>query len=246
MKIIIVMLAMLQLPVCGQAADVPRAQLEAVLADALAQKLAAEGVGIVLDRNLPALTGEGGVTVATLDVDPARQGFTATLRIGSTEQVVTGRYSRQIQALVPVRDLTSGEVIAEADLDWLLVDEKALSARVAAEPEQLVDMEVRRPLKAGKLVLARDVRAPLLIHKGDTVTVRLETPTLNLSMQGRALGDAGMNETIRVLNLSSKKTIEGIVTSAQTVAIAPPMGTPMGTPMGKRATVALDMPRVVR
>ena len=237
MKKILILAAFLLLPTFGQAADVTRAEMEAALTAALVQKLAAEGVSIALDRTPPMLAREGDLAVATLDVDPGRGGFTATLRSGTAEQTVTGRYSRQVQALAPLRDLTPGETIAEADLDWILVDEKTLNARVAAEPEQLVDMEVRRPLKAQKLVLLRDVRAPILIHKGDMVTVQLQTPELNLSMQGRAINDAGMGETVRVLHLSSRKTIEGVVTGAQTVAVAPPMGAAVAVARTMRGVV---------
>jgi flagella basal body P-ring formation protein FlgA len=224
MKKIVMLLALVLLPVLSQAAEVTRAQMENALATALAEKLAAEGVSVILDRSIPVLSGAGDVTVQDLAVDPARGGFTATLHSGDAAQEVTGRYSRQVQTLVPVRPLSPGETIAEADLDWMLVDEKALNNRTATEPEQLVDMEVRRPLKAGKLILLRDVRAPRLIRKGDMVVVQLATPALHLAMQGRAMADAGMGESVRVMNLASKKTIEGVVTGPQTVAIAPPVG----------------------
>lgn len=224
MKRILILVALLLLPLTGRAAGVTRAEMEAKLAGALAAKLAAEGVTVTLDRSVAALAGDGALEVDDLAVDPARGGFTATLRSGGAEQTVTGRYSRQVQVLVPVRDISPGETIAEEDLDWLPVDEKALNPRIATEPEQLVDMEVRRPLKAGRLILARDVRAPRLIRKGDLVTVRLQTHELNLSMQGRAMADAGMGETVRVLNLASRKTIEGVVTGAQMVEVAAPVG----------------------
>jgi flagella basal body P-ring formation protein FlgA len=235
----ILLLALLLLPLRGEAAEVSRAQMEALLAEALATKLSADGVSVALDRTTVPLAGDGAAAVAALEVDPARQAFTATVRAGTAEQTVIGRYNRQVQALAPMRDLTPGEVIAEEDLDWYLVDEKALSARIATEPEQLVGMEVRRPLKAQKLVLNRDLRAPRLMRKGDQVVVRLNAPGLDLSMQGRAMNDAGMGETVRVLNLSSKKTIEGIVIGPQTVGIAAPMTTPA-------TAAALDAQPVIR
>jgi flagella basal body P-ring formation protein FlgA len=200
-------------------ASYPRSAQESALTTALASTLAADSVAVFPERALGVLEGDGPLAVATLDVDANRQTFTATLKAGVTEQVVTGRFSHLVQVAVPVRDLVPGDVIAAEDLAWLGVDEKAVNSRILAEPEQLVGLEVRRPLRADKLVLARDVRAPRLIAKGDLVTVALQTPVMNLTLQGRALNDAGMHEPVRVLNLSSKKTIDGVVSGPRAVTI---------------------------
>ena len=66
---------------------------------------------------------------------------------------------------------------------------------------------------------ARDVSAPRLVTRGSLVTIKVETPYMMVTAQGRALQDGAMGDTVRVTNTQSNRTIEGIVASAGVVRI---------------------------
>lgn len=128
-----------------------------------------------------------------------------------------------IDVPVPARNILPGEKITEDDLTWVAIDARAMNTRVIGEMDQLVGMEARRPLRANRMVLIRDVRTPRLIQKGEIVTVRLQTPVMALAMQGRALSDGGVDEVVRILNPISKKIVDGTVVAPGVVEVAMPM-----------------------
>ena len=60
-----------------------------------------------------------------------------------------------------------------------------------------------------------------------TVTIVLQTDAMTLTAQGRASEDGAKGDTIRVVNLRSKKTIEAVVSGADQVTIHPGLHIPV-------------------
>jgi len=69
-------------------------------------------------------------------------------------------------------------------------------------------------LRAGQPVRADDVRKPVLVAKGQTITMIFAAPGLTLTATGRAMSEGGMGETVTVLNPVSYRQITGVVTGA--------------------------------
>src|SRR5690606_30253987 len=100
---------------------------------------------------------------------------------------------------VPVlnRPVAAGEVIGEADLEWLAVRGDRIDRNAATVAEQLVGMTPVRGLKAGRTIKLREVRAPVLVAKGALVTMTVRAPGLLLSATGRALDDGAEGDYVR-------------------------------------------------
>ncbi len=64
-----------------------------------------------------------------------------------------------------------------------------------------------------------DVRAPLLVRKGDFVTMIYDTPAMRLTATGRALTNGSKGDSVRVLNTSTNKTIEAIADGPNEVLV---------------------------
>jgi flagella basal body P-ring formation protein FlgA len=64
-----------------------------------------------------------------------------------------------------------------------------------------------------------DVRPPTLVTRNATVTIILQTGTLQLSAQGRATEDGARGDTIRIVNTQSNRTIEATVVAPDTVLV---------------------------
>ncbi|RMD62393.1 MAG: flagella basal body P-ring formation protein FlgA, partial [Alphaproteobacteria bacterium] len=73
----------------------------------------------------------------------------------------------------------------------------------------------------GATVLASDLREPVVVAKNSLVTIRLETPRMVLSAQGRAIEAGGSGDVIRVMNTASNKIIHARVVNAGLVRIEP-------------------------
>jgi flagella basal body P-ring formation protein FlgA len=76
---------------------------------------------------------------------------------------------------------------------------------------ELLGREVSRTIYAGQPIAAKDTRAPRLVKRNQLVTLKYMKGPLEITLTGRALGEAGLNERVPVLNLESRQTVEGIV-----------------------------------
>ena len=99
-----------------------------------------------------------------------------------------------------------------------------MNNRVVMEKDKLIGMETKRSLSAQRPLSESDVTAPTIIKKGDLIAMKVSTSYMQLNVQGRALEDGAMGDSIRALNLTSKKTIEGVVVSAGTVEVPTSLG----------------------
>ena len=77
-------------------------------------------------------------------------------------------------------------------------------------------------LGAGEPLRLGDVERPVLVHKGDLVTIVLRTASLQLTAQGKALDDGAFNALVRVENAKSHRVIDTAVTGPGLVAVRIP------------------------
>jgi flagella basal body P-ring formation protein FlgA len=77
--------------------------------------------------------------------------------------------------------------------------------------DPLLGREVVRTVYAGKPITYENTRAPILVRRNQIVTIKYIKGGLEISATGRALGEAGLNESVTVLNQQSKQTVQGIV-----------------------------------
>lgn len=93
------------------------------------------------------------------------------------------------------------------------------------QPDALVQMdlalgmETRSAIAAGRAIRARDLSAPRLIERNAKVTLVYAIDGLSITAPGRALDRAGAGDMLRVLNLSSKTTVTGIVTASGEIRV---------------------------
>lgn len=115
-----------------------------------------------------------------------------------------------LQVPVPVRRMMPGELITEADLQTLDVPYARIGAFAVTDHDGLVGKEVRRTLTQGRPVMAQSVTEPLVITRGDKVSIRFNDGRLSLSAPGRALDDGFRGAEIRVVNLVSNTLVTGV------------------------------------
>ena len=76
-----------------------------------------------------------------------------------------------------------------------------------------------RDLIAGQPLRQSDVKAPTVISRGQSVTIKSFAGGLTVTMKGKALGNARAGDRIWVQNERSKKRVEGIVSSSGDVLV---------------------------
>lgn len=111
---------------------------------------------------------------------------------------------------VPLRRMVPGELIGPDDLQDIDLAYARLGPFTVTEPDKLIGKEVRRVLTPGRAVMAQSVAEPLVIARGDKVSIRFSDGLLFLSAPGRALDDGYRGAEIRVVNLVSNTLLSGI------------------------------------
>ena len=135
-------------------------------------------------------------------------------------------FAGTLRIVVPAHDIARGDVIGESDLTYTTVDGAALMSGVPTKMDEVKGMQTRRMLAAGQPFRGDDVRKPIVITKGETVTMQFIVPGVELTAMGRAMSEGGIGETVTIQNPASYRMISGIVTGPGTVRATGPLGSP--------------------
>jgi flagellar basal body P-ring formation protein FlgA len=169
---------------------------------------------------------------ASLEVDrltfePRGGRVTAYVAADDGEPVrVTGRLRQMIELPVLLRPVSPGEMIAERDVGRITVAADRFLQGYIADAGDVIGKTPRRALRPNEPLRAGDLHVPLVVKRGEIVTLVLETPSLQLTAQGKAIEDGGQGATIRVANVKSGRVIEAVVTGPNTAVILPPRAAP--------------------
>jgi flagella basal body P-ring formation protein FlgA len=87
------------------------------------------------------------------------------------------------------------------------------------DPTATVGLTASRPIASGAVITNQVLLGAKAVERGQTVTLVADAGGMSVSMQGRALTDALVNQRVKVENLSSGKVVEGIARSQQVVEI---------------------------
>lgn len=110
-------------------------------------------------------------------------------------------------SVVATRTIRAQTIISTEDLTTV---EAALPGALA-DPALAVGMEARVAIYAGRPVRAQDLGPPALIERNQLVPLIFLSGGLAISTEGRALARGAAGEVIRVMNLSSRNTVNGRV-----------------------------------
>ena len=113
---------------------------------------------------------------------------------------------------IPVvnRRVQPDEILQPRDIEMIDMAWARVHAFAITEYEELVGMQVRRMLSPGRPVHHQSVTPPVIVSRGDKVTIELQYGPLQLTATGKAISDAHLGQEVRVVNLSSNKTIIAI------------------------------------
>ncbi|HEY9163028.1 MAG TPA: flagellar basal body P-ring formation chaperone FlgA [Magnetovibrio sp.] len=153
--------------------------------------------------------------VQQLTVDDSTGRFSAVIAWGSgaDDNVhVAGKVERMAQVPVLANRVMRGEVIKASDIQWQTLAEGRLPRTAITEVDLVVGMAAKRTLQAGKPIAIADIRRPLLVNKGESVTMYLTTPSMRLTAKGRALEHGSEGDTIRISNSQTNTVVDAIVT----------------------------------
>lgn len=116
-----------------------------------------------------------------------------------------------VRVVVPAHDIARGATLSESDLTYSTSANDVMIG-TATSMSDAVGLQTRRMLRAGEPFRVEDLRHPILVTKGSTVTMSFEAPGIVLTATGRAMSEGGMGETVTVQNPASFRQVMAVVT----------------------------------
>jgi flagella basal body P-ring formation protein FlgA len=111
------------------------------------------------------------------------------------------------ETVVAARTIRAQTLLAPSDLQVVQGDVPGALITL----DEAVGLEARVVLYSGRPIMAGDVGPASIIERNQIVKLVYTVGTLSISADARALARAGPGDMLRVMNLSSKSTVSGIV-----------------------------------
>jgi flagella basal body P-ring formation protein FlgA len=164
------------------------------------------------------------MTLDGLNVDPRTGRFSVFVTApansnNAQRQRVSGRIVYQVTIAVPAHGMSIGDVFGPADVAETKLPRERVASDAITNPQLLIGKAARRILRAGETVRAGDIAEPVVVHKGDLVTITLNTAGMQLTAQGKAVEDGAMGASIRVTNTQSSRVIDTVVAGPNQVVV---------------------------
>ncbi|WP_297772875.1 flagellar basal body P-ring formation chaperone FlgA [uncultured Roseovarius sp.] len=117
--------------------------------------------------------------------------------------------------IVATRTIRAQEILGPGDL--LLKPDTGKGDVVLSD---LIGMETRVALYPGRQVRAAHVGPPAIVERNQIVPLIYARVGLQITIEGRSLERAGIGDRVRAMNLTSRATITGRVTSTGQIMVS--------------------------
>lgn len=164
------------------------------------------------------------VDFSSFTFDPSRDSFNAVLVAPSKENPLTklpisGKIERMVEVPVLRTALRNGEIIGETDIGWVEIPSSKMQNDLVIKADMLVGMTPRRTIMSSKPITEAELARPLLVQRGEVVTIRYQDGPMSLTAEGKALQNGAKGDRIRLSNTYSNRTIEAYVTNLNEVVV---------------------------
>src|SRR4029079_2766227 len=90
---------------------------------------------------------------------------------------------------------------------------------VADSVEKLIGMEARQAIQTGDIVFTDQVHAPIVVKRGDVITITSQSGGIRVRTSGKAMHDASRGELVQVEALGSREKYDARVTGPREAAV---------------------------
>lgn len=104
------------------------------------------------------------------------------------------------------------ETITEDDIEYQSWNKNQLYSGYFKSKDEVIGKTALQLISAGTVLTKKNTQLPLLVHKDQTILLVARNNNVEVSMQGIAKSDGGLNESIKAFNPSSKRILNATVT----------------------------------
>jgi flagella basal body P-ring formation protein FlgA len=132
----------------------------------------------------------------------------------------TGTLVDTAEAVLLTRALARNDMIKASDLAVERRPKAELGGELVGSIDQAAGLVARAPLRAGQPLRRTDLMKPEMVRRDETVTLIYEVPGIVLTTRGKAIDAGAEGDVVSVLNIQSKRTVQGVVSGPGRVTIA--------------------------
>lgn len=163
--------------------------------------------------------------IKTINFDPQKDSFSVTIAAPSvhnaiTEKTINGTVQRVVSIPVLKNTLRAGDIIGARDLVWVDLYNNDLQHSFVLKEESLIGMTPRRMITAGKPIRDKEIERPTRVSRGDFVTLVYQSGPIHLTAKGKALQNGADGDLVRIVNINSNRSLDGIVTGDREVTLS--------------------------
>ena len=165
------------------------------------------------------------IRIEDVRYDRQNENFSANIRIYDetnnmvAQRKLVGKITQMIEVPVLSQNMSKKSIIGAQDINMIRIPANSVSQNMILTTDDLIGMAPRRNITAHQPISANDIQAPIIIKKGEIVTMQLVHKRMRLTAQGKALDHGSKGEVIRIQNMNSRQVIEAKVTGPQKVEI---------------------------
>jgi flagella basal body P-ring formation protein FlgA len=155
----------------------------------------------------------GGLEIVSLNFDPRSGMLASEVRPyqGAEPVRVTGRAFATMDVPVLARAIPAGTEIGRDDIAWISHRSDRIRPDAVLNVDDIIGQETRRALRPNEPLRSYDLQRPVMIERGELVTLIFEVPGIQLTVRARAMESVGEGELARFVNLQSNRTVEAFV-----------------------------------
>ena len=121
--------------------------------------------------------------------------------------------------IVAAKPLARGTLLSQDDIKRVKYDVSKLPGSHIEDESYSLGRQLKRRLSAGAPLTTGMMKKPQIIRRGQQVAIIAGRGGMEVRMSGKALAHGAAGDRIRVLNLSSRKKVEGTVTPSGDVRV---------------------------
>ncbi|MBG6166456.1 flagella basal body P-ring formation protein FlgA [Labrenzia sp. EL_195] len=138
---------------------------------------------------------------------------------GTEPLTLTGIAHEMVEVVTLAQPLRRGDILKEEDLTVMRLARSKTPAGAVIDPSEVTGMAARNSIRANMPLSRRNFQRPVLVTRGDKVTVTFNMPGLKLTSRARALEEGAKGDVVDVMNLQSRRIIPATVMSRGQVRV---------------------------
>jgi len=183
---------------------------------------------VTFDHAWPAIHADAhtppAIHVARLTFDPRSGRFDAGIVIAgaaakATSLRLTGTAAQTREVAVAARTIARGDILQADDIAIEHRAKTDMPSDAIQDRQGAIGLAVRQPINAGQVLRAGTLAKPELVRRNEPVIMTFEQPGLSLTLRGKALDSGAKGDIVNVVNLQSKRTLQGVVSGQNRVTI---------------------------